>query len=130
VSLAVTSKRNWVTGALRLEGNPYDRHTLSKQIERVHSIVGPDKVKEVYVDRGYRGHKHEGPENVTVDRERRGKILKALWRMMKRRAAIEPMIGYMKSGHRLERNLLKGAADNAINAIMSTAAMNFGKLLG
>jgi len=130
VSLAVTSKRNWVIGALSLEGNPYDGHTLSKQIEQVRSIVGTDKVKEVYVDRGYRGHKHEGPENVTVDRERRGKIPKALWRMMKRRAAIEPMIGHMKSEHRLERNRLKGKVGNAINAIMSAAAMNFGKLLG
>ena len=82
------------------------------------------------MDRGYRGHKHEGPENVTVDRDRRGKIAKSFWRMMKRRAAIEPIIGHMKSEHRLERNRLKGTVGNAINALMSAAAMNFGKLLG
>jgi len=50
--------------------------------------------------------------------------------MMKRRAAIEPIIGHMKSEHRLERNRLKGTVGNAINALMSAAAMNFGKLLG
>jgi IS5 family transposase len=48
---------------------------------------------------------------------------------MKRRAAIEPIIGHMKSGHRLERNRLKGTPGNAINALLSAAAMNFGKLL-
>ena len=130
VSLAVTSKKSWVIGALSFEGNPYDGHTLSKQIEQVRSIVGAQQVKEVFVDRGYRGHKHEGPENVTVDRERQGKIAKSFWRMMKRRAAIEPIIGHMKSEHRLERNRLKGTVGNAINALMSAAAMNFGKLLG
>ena len=130
VSLAVTSKQSWVIGALSLEGNPYDGHTLSKQIDQVRSIVGSGMVKEVFVDRGYRGHKHEGPENVTVDRERRGKIPKSFWRMMKRRAAIEPIIGHMKSEHRLERNRLKGTVGNAINALLSAAAMNFGKLLG
>jgi transposase, IS5 family len=49
---------------------------------------------------------------------------------MKRRAAVEPSIGHLKSEHRLERNRLKGVAGNAINAILSAAAMNFHKLLG
>jgi hypothetical protein len=48
---------------------------------------------------------------------------------MKRRAAIELIIGHMKSEHRLERNRLKGTLGNAINALLSAAAMNFGKLL-
>ncbi len=49
---------------------------------------------------------------------------------MKRRAAVEPSIGHLKSEHRLERNRLKGVAGNAINAVLSAAAMNFHKLLG
>ena len=48
---------------------------------------------------------------------------------MKRRAAVEPSIGHLKSEHRLERNRLKGTAGNEINAIMAAAAMNFQKLL-
>ena len=48
---------------------------------------------------------------------------------MKRRAAVEPSIGHLKSEHRLERNRLKGAAGNAINAILAAAAMNFQKLI-
>jgi IS5 family transposase len=48
---------------------------------------------------------------------------------MKRRAAVEPSIGHLKSEHRLERNRLKGTAGNEINAILAAAAMNFQKLL-
>jgi IS5 family transposase len=49
---------------------------------------------------------------------------------MKRRAAVEPGIGHLKSEHRLERNRLKGTAANAVNAILAAAAMNFQKPLG
>ncbi len=48
---------------------------------------------------------------------------------MKHRAAVEPSIGHLKNEHRLERNRLKGVAGDAINAILSAAAMNFQKLL-
>jgi IS5 family transposase len=48
---------------------------------------------------------------------------------MKRRAAVEPTIGHLKSAHRLERNRLRGLAGDAINAMLSAAAMNLGKLL-
>ena len=129
VSLAVTSKGNWIVGTMSLEGNPYDGHTLGEQLKQVRNLLGEGKVQEVFVDRGYRGHKHEGAEAVYVDRERRGSISKSLWRFMKRRAAIEPTIGHMKSEHRLERNRLKGTLGNSLNAILSAAAMNFGKLL-
>jgi len=44
-------------------------------------------------------------------------------------SGIEPILGHMKSGHRLERNRLKGTLGNAVNALLSAAAMNFGKLL-
>ncbi len=81
------------------------------------------------MDRGYRGHKHEGAETVYVDRERRGSAPKGLWKFIKRRAAIEPIIGHMKREHRLERNRLKGTFGNAINALPSAAAMKFGKLI-
>jgi IS5 family transposase len=49
---------------------------------------------------------------------------------MKRRAAVEPSIGHLKNEHRLERNRLKGADGDAINAILAAAAINFHKLLG
>ncbi len=129
VSLAVTSKGSWIVGTMSLEGNPYDGHTLGKQLTQVRDFIGEGRVREVFVDLGYRGHKHEGAETVYVDRERRGSIPKSLWKFIKRRAAIEPIIGHMKSEHRLERNRLKGTLGNAINALLSAAAMNFGRLI-
>ena len=48
---------------------------------------------------------------------------------MKRRAAIEPGIGHLKREHRMDRNRLKGAEGDRINAILSAAGMNFWKLL-
>jgi len=59
-----------------------------------------------------------------------GETVKRLWRWMKRRAAVEPTIGHLKSDHRLERNQLRGTLGDSINALLSAAAMNFGKLLG
>ena len=129
VSVAVSSKRNWVMGAQSLSGNPYDGHTLSGQLEQVRNMVGLGVVERVFVDQGYRGHGSDGPEQVHVDRRRRGNIQRRLWRLMKRRAAIEPIIGHMKSEHRLERNRLKGTIGDKVNAILSAAAMNFTKLI-
>jgi IS5 family transposase len=89
-----------------------------------------DSVGEVHVDMGYRGHDYEGSAKVHIDKRQRGRTPRALWRWMKRRAAVEPSIGHLKNEHRLERNRLKGVAGDAINAVLAAAAMNFQKLLG
>lgn len=131
-SVATTSQGGWLLGAMSRPGNPYDGHTLDEQLGQVRRLVGEKSksVPEAHVDMGYRGHNHSGPETVHVDKRRRGSTPKPLWRWMKRRAAVEPTIGHLKSEHRLERNRLKGAKGDAINAILSAAAMNFQKLLG
>jgi IS5 family transposase len=129
-SVATTSKGGWLLGSLSLPDNPYDGHTLDQQLGQVRRMVGEKSAPEAHVDMGYRGHNHSGPETVHVDKRRRGSTPKPLWRWMKRRAAVEPTIGHLKSEHRLERNRLKGTKGDAINAILSAAAMNFQKLLG
>jgi IS5 family transposase len=128
VSVAVSSRGGWFVGARSFTGNPYDGHTLAAQMKQVESLI-PDKVSEAHVDMGYRGHDYDGAVTVHVDKRRRGRTSEAQWRWMKRRAAVEPSIGHLKSEHRLERNRLKGTAGNAINAILAAAAMNFHKLL-
>ena len=79
---------------------------------------------------GYRGHDYEGSVTVRVDKRQRGRTPRQLWRWMKRRTAVEPSIGHLKTEHWLERNRLKGVAGDVFNAILSAAAMNFQKLLG
>ena len=128
-SVAVTSRGGWFVGARSFTGNPYDGHTLAEQMKQVDNLIG-NKVSEVHVDMGYRGHDYDGAATVHVDKRRRGRTPRTLWRWMKRRAAIEPSIGHLKNEHRLERNRLKGVAGNAINAILAAAAMNFHKLRG
>jgi len=129
VSVAVTSRGGWLVGARSFTGNPYDGHTLAAQMKQVKSMIG-ERVGEVHVDMGYRGHDYTGQATVHVDKRRRGRTPRPLWRWMKRRAAVEPSIGHLKNEHRLERNRLKGTAGDAINAVLAAAAMNFHKLLG
>ncbi len=83
----------------------------------------------MFVDRGYRGHDYQGKMEVHVDRVRRGRIKKSLWKWMKRRSAVEPTIGHLKKERRLDRNKLKGTEGDRINAVLSAAAMNFSKLM-
>ena len=129
VSVAVTSRGGWLVGAKSFTANPYDGHTLAAQMRQIKKLIG-DKVSQAHVDMGYRGHDYDGAVAVHVDKRRRGRTPQALWRWMKRRAAVEPSIGHLKLEHRLERNRLKGVAGDAINAVLAAAAMNFHKLLG
>ena len=48
---------------------------------------------------------------------------------MKRRAAVEPVIGHLKAEHRMDRNYLKGRDGDRINAVLAAAGYNFGLLL-
>jgi IS5 family transposase len=127
VSVAATSRGGWFVGALAMPGNPYDGHTLAAALEQVGRLARSPG--QVFVDRGYRGHKYEGPIQVHVDRGRRGRIARRLWRWMKRRAAVEPAIGHLKVEHRMDRCRLWGSEGDAFNAILSAAGMNFHKLL-
>jgi transposase, IS5 family len=131
VSVATTSKGGWLLGALCVPGNPYDGHTLKPQMEQVERLnIKKGAIKTLHVDMGYRGHDYNGAAEVLVDRRGRGYTPKRIWRWMKRRAAVEPTIGHLKSDYRLERNRLKGTLGDKLNALFSAAAMNFKKLLG
>jgi IS5 family transposase len=127
VSVAATSKGGWFVGALAFHGNPYDGHTLSDTLTQVAKISTTPE--NVYVDQGYRGNGYTGDCEIHVDKRRRGRTAKSVWRWMKRRAAIEPGIGHLKQEHRMDRNRLKGVAGDRMNAILSAAGMNFRKLL-
>ena len=130
VSVVTTSKGGWLIGAMCVEGNPYDGHTLQRQIEQVDRLcIKKTASQTVHVDMGYRGHDYRGEKTVIIDKRTRGDTPRRIWRWMKRRAAVEPTIGHLKSDHRLDRNHLRGTLGDSINAILSAAAMNFGKLL-
>ncbi len=127
VSVATTSRGGWFVGAKAMHGNPYDGHTLYRALKQVECIAGLPE--DAFVDMGYRGHWAEGLCRVHVDKRRRGRTSRSLWRWMKRRAAVEPAIGHLKREHRMDRNRLKGEQGDMFNAILSAAGMNFSKLL-
>jgi IS5 family transposase len=127
-SVATTSKNNWIVGTLALHGNPYDGHTLSGAIQQVERITGHSP-QDVMVDRGYQGHGHAGSSIVHVVRTIPKRATRAMRRMLKRRAAIEPTIGHMKSDNRMNRNYLTGQVGDKINAVLAAAGYNLRKLL-
>jgi IS5 family transposase len=129
VSVAMTNQSNWVIGVQALQGNPYDGHTLAGAIAQAERITGRE-VKEAFVDRGYRGHDYSGEATVHITGHRgKGNAGPALRKRKKRRAAVEPKIGHMKSDHRLGRNFLKGIAGDRINALLAGIGANLRKLL-
>ena len=130
-SIAVTNARSaggqFILGMHTLPGNPYDGHTLTGQIAQVERITGI-AVRRAYVDRGYRGHKHTGKAEVYVSHTR-GIASPTIKRELRRRNAIEPIIGHAKADGLLERNHLRGADGDAINAILVAAGHNMRLLL-
>lgn len=128
VSVATTSRTNWILGVHALDGNPYDGHTLGGAVAQVERISGRAP-KDVVVDKGYQGHNYEGTAVVHVVKKISKSLSRAMRRMLKRRAAVEPIIGHLKSDHRMDRNHLKGVEGDKINAILAGTGFNLRKLL-
>lgn len=128
VSMVTTSKNNWIVAIGAYHDNPYDGHTLKQSIQKAEEITNW-KAKNVNVDLGYRGHDYDGEAQVNiVNRMTMKNKAKSLIRWLKRRSAIEPIFGHLKSDNRLERNLLKGKDGDHINAVLSACGFNLRKL--
>lgn len=128
VGIVSTNKESFVIGAKSLPGNPYDGHTLKACIEQAERVSGV-KPNEAYTDRGYRGHGCTSERlKVWIAGTKRG-VTTAIHRKLKRRNAVEPVIGHMKSDGRLARNFLKGVEGDAINALLCGAGHNMRKIL-
>jgi hypothetical protein len=56
-------------------------------------------------------------------------VTPAIKREMKRRAAVEPVIGHLKDEHRMGRNYLAGRHGDANNAVLAAAGYNFRRLI-
>ena len=123
VGITSTLKGNLILGARSFPNNPYDGHTLNEQLEQA-SILSNSTIKDVYVDLGYRGVDQQNPD-VSIKHRGKYKSLTAQERrLLKRRQAIEPIIGHLKSDHRMGRCYLKGAEGDAIHAVLCAAGYN------
>jgi IS5 family transposase len=117
----------FVLHAKALHGNPFDGHTLGPAIVDVQKNTGIE-VKRIHVDKGYRGHNHPNKFRVWITGQVR-RVTPTIKREMKRRAAIEPIIGHLKAEHRMGRNYLKGRDGDRINAVLAAVGFNFHLLL-
>ena len=116
-----------VLHAKALHGNPYDGHTLGPAIADLERLTGVE-VERVHVDKGYRGHNYANRFRVWISGQVR-RVTKSIRREMRRRAAVEPVIGHLKDGHLMGRNHLKGREGDCANAVLAAAGYNFGLLL-
>jgi IS5 family transposase len=119
----------FVLAAKALPGNPYDGHTLSTVIPHVEAIVG-NEIRRIIADKGYRGHGAPAPYDmrIYVTQQKRG-VTRAIKRELKRRSAVEPVIGHMKNDHRMDRNFLIGSHGDAANAVLAAVGYNVARLI-
>jgi transposase, IS5 family len=129
VSIVTTSRGNWVVGIEARHGNPYDGHTLAGALDQTVRLTGCQP-KEAYCDRGYQGHGYTGSTEVHIVNRRKKEKNRTRKKWFKRRSAVEPIIGHLKSDVSMDRNFLKGKIGDAINAMLSGCGHNLRKLLG
>ncbi len=131
VSLTTTNKRakggQFILHAKALLGNPYDGHTLAEVLAETQALTGRE-IERVYVDKGYVGHKAPKPMRVFRSGQKRG-VHGQIKKELRRRSAIEPVIGHCKADGHLDRNYLKGRHGDQINAVMSAVGYNFRLIL-
>ena len=127
VSVMTTHKEGLVVGMRSLPGNPYDGHTLHLALEQA-AVLMQQQPKEVFVDLGYRGATVPAGVKVYHRKLRRG-ITARLKRDIRRRSAIEPVIGHMKNDGRLRRNWLQGTEGDAFHAILCGCGHNLRMIL-
>ena len=133
VSVATTLKHckggQFVTHVQALPGNPYDGHTLARVIPAIEQLVG-NTIERLHADAGYRGH-NAPPDykfRVFISGQKRG-MTPQIKRELRRRSAVEPVIGHLKAEHRMGRNYLWFRRGDAANAVLAAAGYNFRRLI-
>jgi transposase, IS5 family len=133
VSVATTLSHakggQFVTHVKALPGNPYDGHTLKTVIPDMEALIG-NVIERMLLDKGYRGH-NAPPDykfRVFISGQKR-RVTPKIKRELRRRSAVEPVIGHLKSEHRMGRNYLWHRHGDAANAVLAAAGYNFRRLI-
>lgn len=130
VSITTTRDSKIIIGAMAFDTNKYDGHTLPEVLLQLKRLTQLSPVVAL-CDRGYKGKSKFNdtriirPGRTTGDTDSAYKKLMRL--RFRKRAGIEPVIGHLKSDHRLNRNYLKGFKGDQVNVLMAAAAFNFRK---
>src|SRR5712671_1163665 len=119
----------FVSHVAALPGNPYDGHTLAGVIPAIEQLVG-NTIERLHTDAGYRGH-NAPPDyrfKIYTSKQKR-RVTPAIKREMRRRSAVEPVIGHLKEDHRMDRNYLAHRHGDFNNAVLAAAGYNFRRLI-
>lgn len=127
VSILVTQKTGVIVGALNFNSTAHDSKTLALALEQ-HQRLTDKQAKNIFVDRGYQGPKTINETKIFTPKPEKN-ITKTKRKRHSRRAAIEPVIGHLKSDYRMNRNFLKGVIGDEINVLLAAAAMNFKRVM-
>jgi len=125
-SFAITHRNGLMVGARTFPGNPYDGHVLAEQLEQTRILLedAPGQPKQVVVDLGYRGVDDANPGVEIIHRGKYRSLTRTQRVWLKRRQAIEPALGHLKSDNRLDRCWLKGSLGDALHAVLCAAGYN------
>lgn len=132
VGLLLNPKSLVILGIESFHGNPHDSKTIEPLLNQAKENLNyePD---EVIYDRGGRGKSEINGVKISTPKkplkkdsisQRRTKRKK-----FRRRAAIEPVIGHLKTDFRMEQNYLHGTSSPKINALLAAAGWNLKKMM-
>ena len=126
VSIAIAHKAGLIVGARSFAGNPFDGHTLSNQLEQTTNLLQDIGVKPhtAVVDLGYRGVDADNPDVHIIHRGKFKKLTSEQRKWLRRRSAVEPVIGHLKADHGMRRCWLKGDAGDALHAVLCAVGFN------
>ena len=128
VSIAMTFTDNIIVGATSHSINTHDSKTLDRVLAQAKRIQKDYQPKTALCDRGYRGVSMSEGVKIIIPKAPLKRDTKYQKRKksasFRRRAAIEPVIGHLKTSYRLSRNFLKGSLGDEINVMMAACAFN------
>ena len=113
-SFVITHKEGLALGAMAFHKNPYDGHTLKTVLEDAEK-QSKCQIDRAYVDKGYKGHKIT---DTTIFMSGQKRLTNWFKGKLKRRQAIEPLIGHMKYDGKLGRNYLRGKLGDHLNVVL------------
>ena len=130
-AVVISHQTGLMVGARSFPGNPYDGHILSAILEQAANLLQdlPVKIKVVVGDLGFRGVDADNPDKLIIHRGKFKRLNPQQKAWLRRRQAVEPAIGHLKSDHRMNRCWLKGAIGDALHTISCAAGYNLRWLL-
>ncbi len=130
-AVVVSHQHGLMLGARTFPGNPYDGHILSAVLEQATNLTQDIavKLKHIVVDLGFRGVDADNPDKEIIHRGKYKRLSARQKGWLKRRTAVEPAIGHLKSDHRMDRCWLQGALGDALHSISCAAGYNLRWLL-